>query len=377
MKIVLNTRSSDAGSQVCIFQLHRRLLKAGFQAKLNDWNNYSSYEIAIFMAYDHEMEKAKEQNNDIKIILADPKLTSKKLINDAINADMLLVSSVEQRDSLLRINANCHIHYMFPIFHKLDKTHQKQDDINIAYHGNRVHIDAMKFLIGDALLTLSKFKKIKLCLIYNIEKLGLADFTFFEEKGLSVEHIQWSPETIVTELNKADIGILPNELPIDNKATALRTLSTNASDCAFEPFDHLLRFKISTNPGRLSPYVYAGLPVVSDFSPSASQFIKDGESGFIVSGSAGWCFALAKLASNPSLREKLSTNLALNVETEIENQIDKLKTEIEKLSHENTIVFSDWPSVFDEQMRYDNYPRPQENLFRWCRRQLRRFTRYL
>ena len=68
MRFVLNTTKEDAGAQVCIFDLHERLNKEGYSATLNDWDNYGDYDFAVFMAYEHEMAIARQQNHKLKII---------------------------------------------------------------------------------------------------------------------------------------------------------------------------------------------------------------------------------------------------------------------------------------------------------------------
>ena len=377
VKFVLNTTKHDAGTQVCIFDLHKRLIKEGYSAVLNDWDNYSEYDFAVFMAYDHEMAKARLKNQNLKIILVDPKLTSKKLISDARNADLLVVSSVEQRDAFLRLNTNCHIHHMFPTYEKLSKTHQNRDKIHLIYHGNRVHIDAMRDAVGAAIVKIAKDFTIEFSCIYNIKQLGHADLQYLSDAGVKVNHVQWSSENMIHQLNEADIGILPNELPIHNKSDALHFTTSDCNHYAFEPFDHLLRFKVSTNPGRIYPFVQAGLPVISDFCPSSSQFIKDGESGFIVSGVQGWCFALQKLCADSTLRQQYAEQLAKSVHQDYSMQVSKFVRACQNIELTSSLDPSFVSTVLKEQLKYDNYPRPQENLFRWCRRQLRRVARHL
>jgi len=59
MRFVLNTRSDTAGAQASIFALASRLRAAGVEATLGDWDNYDRYDVAIFMAYDHQMPAAR------------------------------------------------------------------------------------------------------------------------------------------------------------------------------------------------------------------------------------------------------------------------------------------------------------------------------
>ena len=50
MKFVLNARNPDsAAALVCVDGLARQLQALGHVAAINDWSNYSRYDVAIFM----------------------------------------------------------------------------------------------------------------------------------------------------------------------------------------------------------------------------------------------------------------------------------------------------------------------------------------
>ncbi len=115
MRIVLNTRSDTAGAQASIVGLALRLRAAGIDATLNDWDGYAGYDVAIFMGYDHELERARAENPSIRVGLSDPKQSRREWIDAARAADFLLVSSVEQREAFLRLNRSIHVLYMFPV----------------------------------------------------------------------------------------------------------------------------------------------------------------------------------------------------------------------------------------------------------------------
>lgn len=373
MKFLFNTRREDPGTKVCIHDLHAHLRALGHVATLNDWSGYDQHDVAVFMGYDHEMERARRDNPQIKIVLADPKLANADYIDAARRADLLLVSSVEQRDSFLRLNQNVMIYYMFPDTERRVRSHANTGRLIVAYHGNRVHLEAMRHSVSPALTALARTRPVELRCIYNIAHLGRADLTDLERNGVAVSHQQWDAATLVEALSTADVGIMPNELPVRNRLRALAETAYPEGGYAYEPFDHLVRFKVSANPGRLFPFACAGLPVVADFCPSAAQFIRDGESGFLASSPHGWHFALSRLADDAALRQACAARLLAALTERYERQPGEFVHVCQALSAREVPTIEEAMAVETEQRQYNEYRRPQETPPRWLRRQLRRF----
>lgn len=376
MRYLLNTHRDDAGTRVCVIDLHAQLSALGLHATLNDWSAYKDNDVVVFMGYDHEIERARRDNPNIKVVLADPKLASREYILAARQADLLLVSSVEQRDAFLRLNQNVLIHYMFP---EMEARHRQHDDhagVVVVYHGNRVHLEAMRGSVVPALVALAQSHPVELLCIYNLAHLGRADLPGLEEAGIKVSHVQWDGDTMLDTLARADIGIMPNELPIRDRQEALRHTALPIGNFAYEPFDHLVRYKVSANPGRLLPFACAGLPVIADFCPSASQFIRDGESGFIVSSPHGWHFALSRLAESAQLRQSCAERLRDIVFAQQRDQAQAFVHACNNLVRRAPPDIPDAETAEDEQRRFNDFPRPQETALRWLRRQLRRLLRH-
>jgi glycosyltransferase involved in cell wall biosynthesis len=319
LKFLINTRHlTTASSKVCVHDLSSLLKEHGFEVKINDWSNYQDYDVVIFLCYDPEIKKARSINPDILVGLADPKLN--KNIQDAIDADFLTVSSLEQRDVFLRYNKNIFIYYMFPDIKKVEKNHQQKDKTIIGYHGNKLHLEALCPKIQSALNELGKKYDIEFWAMYNIKNLGKWNFGLPDEKYIKVRHIQWSEENYYDYLSKVDIGIVPNILPVSKE---IKTKGKHGRKLfAYNSNDYLVRYKYSSNPGRIYVFSQLGIPVVSDFFPSASQFIFDGQTGFLANSAEGWYHALEKLILQPRLRE----DLAANLQQTISQKADRVKT---------------------------------------------------
>src|SRR3990167_847249 len=153
MKIVFNTNYNSAATFIGMEQMMPMLQKAGHEVTRNDWNNYGDYDLAFFMSPDSEVLKAKKQNPRILSAIIDPKTVSfferlrhkslwhQDVMRELRAADFLLVSSIEQRDHILKYNKNPFISYFFPQTPKKDKTHEPKKKIVIGYHGNKAHLD--------------------------------------------------------------------------------------------------------------------------------------------------------------------------------------------------------------------------------------------
>jgi len=304
MKFVINTNYKSAGTNV-LNGLEKRLRESGYEVSRNDWSNYSNYNVAIFMAPDSSVEKAKKENPKLICGIFDPKVTLLWQVKEIKSADFIIVSSIEQKEYLLKYNKNIFIYYMFPNMEEIKKEHIEKSKIIIGYHGNKQHLSAMKDA-SWALDQLAKDYEIEFWAIYNIKKLRKWNKNI--PKICPTKHIQWSEEDVSTNLSQCDIGIVPSVLPSSSFwGRPLSSFLLNSE--GYHNNDYVERFKFSNNPGRIYVFSQLNIPVVTDFTPSACQIIKDGESGLLVGTKEGWYEALKKLVNNVYLRNNFSQNL--------------------------------------------------------------------
>jgi hypothetical protein len=309
MKAVFNTRYKNAGTMVCVDDLSGRLKQAGHSVGFNDWNHYTDYDVAFFMAPDSDVRTAKRMNPRLLAGIMDPKLYTKRQRREAREADFLCVGSIEQRDIFLKYNKNIFIYYMFPEVEEKEKVHEEKKKIIIGYHGNKLHLHCMEHLTA-ALDELASRYEIEFHAVYNIKKLGKWSLNL--PRVCPVKHIQWSREGYGDHIGAFDIGVAPAAIPIHEniaKITSRYLSSFFPNWMGYYATDYLLRFKYSTNPGRVYVFSQLGVPVVADFLPSYCQVIQDGHSGFLVYSKEGWYNALEKLILSHNLRNTLSRNL--------------------------------------------------------------------
>ncbi len=312
LKIVINTSYNAAATVALIDNLIPRLKQAGHHVERNN-NNYKQFDVAIFMSPDSQVQKAKIGNKRILTCIMDPKIKRRRHQENAA-ADILVVTSIEQRDAFTSYSDDQNTIFTYssmPDRVYKPKKHTSKNKTIIGYHGNREHLVCFYPYITQALDKVAEKHEIELWAIYNISALGKWNQGL--PKKVKVRHIQWRPNIYEKELRKCDIGIANNSIPIQN------TLGKIASQKIFQRpglkgykyrlDDYLIRHKYSTNVGRIYEFAMAGVPVIADFYPSASQAIKDGESGLIVEKASGWTWALTTLINQPELRTTMAKNL--------------------------------------------------------------------
>ena len=335
--IVINTTYNSAGTKVCVEDLVPRLKSVGHSVVRNDWNNYQKYDLVLFMGNDSEVLKAKKQNPRAIIGIMDPKFSRKKNI-EIKNADFLLVGSIEQKDAMLHLNKNIVIYYMFPDVVDQQKNHTQKQKTIIGYHGNKLHLHAFYPTISNTLDRLSDKYDIEFWAIYNINLLG--KWKNGLPKKTTVKHIQWSTESYSKYLSKCDIGVVNNLKPITNKGLKIkvnhRIMALLSRGYGKNYTDYKMRYKYSTNPGRIYVFSQMSIPVISDFALSSSQFIKHEYSGLLAHSADGWYDAFEQLIIDSTKRNKYSNNLKkfINANHSIEFNFNKLNSYINSLIKE-------------------------------------------
>ena len=360
MRVAISVERDDPVSRV-LEAVGERLSAAGHDV-VSSPGSYTGVDAAIFLAYEDTWRQVREAHPDLKIVLADPKQSRPEWIAAAREADVLIVSSVEQRDVFLRHNRACLIVPMCPKLPYQPREHSNREPLVIAYHGNRVHLECMVRGPKQAIEALGRERPVEFVAIYNIEANGKAEIGIPEGAGVTVRHVQWSPDvapesgvsrSVVDELRRADIGIVPSEQPILNPLEGLERIAFPEPAFVHEPFDHLVRFKASTNAGRAWPFARLGVPVIADFAPSLAQLVEDGVSGMLASSPEAWHHALVTLAESPERRGAYADELNRRFEAALARSTDDLVA----------ALTSDTPSP--PPVRIEGFPTAHEQLARF------------
>ncbi len=304
MKIVFNTKYSESSSGA---SYAKALSKSSF-VTVNDWDNYQNYDIALFMTYKgdlKELEKAKRENPEIITGVIDPRGSS--LIEPHLDEiDIFIVDSIEMSDFWIGLGKPVFLYSEYPDVECITKEHKPKDTIVVAYHGNKLHMEQVNSGVINAIERIGCDHNVELRLVYDHKQLGELEKSL--PKGVKVKHIQWHEKVYEEDLSDADIGIVPNLIgKPENMWDYLSIKFKKNKD------DYVMKFKMSSNPGRIIVFANLGIPVVTDFYPSALQLIEHGKNGFLACSEGGWYECLKLLINDHALRQDLSDKLQRKV----------------------------------------------------------------
>lgn len=279
----------------------------------DDRHNYDQYDVALFMTYEddlYDLVDARKSNPQLTIGLIDPR---GRQIAPALQAtDFFVVDGIEMRDHFARHGVPMFTYHHFADIGAVEKVHSPKDRIVIGYHGNKVHLMSMYPNVTRALELLGQNYAIEFWAMYDIA--GLGKWELGVPGNIPIRHVQWSEESYLRELGKADIGIVPAQIPIRSPRRMRRKISVSAPLFLDREDDYLLRFKMLSNSGRFITFGKLGIPVVADMYPSALQFIRDGENGLVAHSCAGWYRALEKLIVDNELRGRVASRMRETIE---------------------------------------------------------------
>lgn len=269
-------------------------------------DDYSNYDVVLFMGYDPRIDEVRAVNPGAKIGVIDPRPSSGL---DFTDADFLIAHGPEMKDWYASTGLPTYIYPPYPLVGPGIRDRAADSPLIIGYHGNKVHLHEMYPRITSALEALSSRYRIELRVIYNIETLGRWTKGLPDSSNIEIKHIQWAEDSYDSHLADVDIGLMPNFMAIPDGRRVRKALGVSEKLFLEDGSDYLVRYKASSNPGRILLFAQYGIPVVADMFPSASQFIDDGQSGFLAHSSAGWYRALVSLAESPELRHSMGDRL--------------------------------------------------------------------
>jgi hypothetical protein len=372
VRVAIENAIDDMVARVCAHDLADELRAAGVEVAQDARGREAEFDALVLRGADRaaaeRIAAAKAANPSIRVFLSDPKMSAPEYLAAARSADVLTVSSVEQREAFLPLNSNVLVRFMFPRFAAPPaRGARAPGPIRVGYHGNRMHLEAMAGSLDQALERLADEVPCELVLVYNFAGLGRARAGLPDPAKVPTRHIQWSWDAYAGPLADCDIGLVPNLLPIARRDEALARTRVEGLDTAFEPFDYLHRFKASSNPGRLYPFAWYGVPIVADLTPSNAQFLRDGESGFLCEGPHGWYAALRALARDPDLRARMAANARAPFDAALARRTAEFLAALRAPLAPPPAVFDGARRIDDETARYVPPRRPGVARLLWSR----------
>ena len=318
MKIAFFTNDFDLPSSY----LHKECFFEG-SLEIEKFNeqNIDKYDWIFVMSYEEDLKiinKIDKSKYKFKFALIDPRLQIKKNIIKKI--DLIIIDSLEMEDFYIKYNIPIFKYVAYPNIKIQDKRNSDKKEINLGYHGNLDHLNEMSEFILNALENLGSEFQINLNLLYNFENKKKFQNKI---KNIEINHIQWSVSNFKSFLENCDIGIVPNlKINFFNK---LRESSN--------PINYSLKFKLSSGPGRIMPFVLNSIPVVCDMYPSSISLIDNQKNGFLCYSEDAWYKSIKRLSESINVRKKIGTSLneKLLPKYSIINQNDALNKFIKEI----------------------------------------------
>lgn len=318
MKIAFFTNDFDLPSSY----LHKECFFEG-SLEIEKFNeqNIDKYDWIFVMSYEEDLKiinKIDKSKYKFKFALIDPRLPIKNHIRKKI--DLIIIDSLEMEDFYIKYNIPIFKYVAYPNIKIQDKRNSDKKEINLGYHGNLDHLNEMSEFIINALENLGSEFQINLNLLYNFENKKKFQNKI---KNIEIHHIQWSASNFKSFLENCDIGIIPNlKINFFNK---LRESSN--------PINYSLKFKLSSGPGRIMPFVLNSIPVVCDMYPSSISLIDNQKNGFLCYSEDAWYKSIKRLSESINVRKKIGTSLneKLLPKYSIINQNDALNKFIKEI----------------------------------------------
>jgi len=313
MKIVFNTTEPGLACSLFYAQAFSKL--PGISFKDLDIGNY---DVALFMTYDSRfIEHFKKNYPLVKIGMIDPR--SYRVKEAASHCDFLIVDSVEMEDYWRQSNKPIFRYVEYPDIPYINKEHKESELVRIGYHGNMVHLECISDTVTVALSKLGKKYDIEFLVMYNGNPPTGGENWY--PQNVKVRHVPWSMENYTKELATCDIGLVPNNLILNESEKKLLETKNNFN---YNKDDYLIRFKMPSNPGRSIVFGRLGVPTVSDFYPSALRYLTD-DRGLIAHSSAGWEHSIERLINDIELRKTLSKNFKDYIKSELDFSVQNKK----------------------------------------------------
>lgn len=326
MKILFTTNKKEAVSTILNLQNLEKLNTLKDVEFFAFREDFEDSDVVLMMGYDHDIPAVRRVNPKAIVGVIDPRPPKKE---QPVGADFVLANGIEMQDYYYRFTSNVFNYYIYPDF-EAEKQSRNDNKIILAYHGNKIHIEEAHPRITEAIEKLGESYDIELIVIYNSELGKLS----WKAKNYAVSFVPWSENVYAETLSKSDIGIIPGLMPIKNAAKVKKRAASFRRKFNEHETDYLLRFKSTSNPGRIFPFMRLGIPVVADMFPSALQIIDDAEDSFVACSSESWCSKLKLLIGSKDLRNgmgKIFQNKfydKYNIDIMNRNLIDFLRTVI-------------------------------------------------
>ena len=291
------------------------------------------FDAVMLTGFDPLPPSFRQRADDAVLVVIEPRATQRR---DLSGYDLAVYNGFETRDWFAGSTLSDLIYAVYPVTPSPLAAKAREDEpegtLIVGYHGNTRHLDAMVPRITDALSQMAQDRPVALWAMYNLKTRGQWQWPLRAHPPFTVRHIQFSEDNYARYMAHVDIGLVPQLMPVRNSAILRYLIGSFGRRYNERRHDFFMRFKETTNIGRVLVFAQYGVPVISDMTPSAMALLDEEVTGFTACHTAGWKRALQHLAESQQLRERLGANLRERWKTlyapEIQNQrlLDRIIT---------------------------------------------------
>ena len=267
-----------------------------------------------------------------KLILVEPRSGH---YNEIEKFDFLIVNSFETKLFFSRYKKPSLIYPPLNEYKYSNTQNKDHSCIRLVYHGNEKHISFFEKKLKFIIRNLKIKKKIELHLIYNKKKKKLKYF----DKIINVEvfHHQYSEDTMLNVLSKADIGLVPQLLPENRSYLKIFNFLKFIKYFSELKNEYILRFKENSNIGRHLIFAQFKVPIVTEPTISSILLLNEDFKDFIAYNKHDWLNSITKLIDNEDLAKKFGDYLYEKWKNNFTHDLlnNKLLKEIENLNEVN------------------------------------------
>ena len=225
------------------------------------------------------------------------------------NYNFIINNSLESQDYFAYSNLDSFILPTFPQYQQenFKKINNKQTLV-LGYHGNCIHIVGLMKRIYKELINYSNNKNQRIILkIMSNKKIFKRHFPIWyfnniknskDKNNFKIDFFDYDPSFMSEFMSDIDIGICPQLIPFKNNIFT-KVISPRIKKF-FQAKNHnvTLRYKETSNIGRLAIFSQFKIPVISDPCPSSCSIIGMNEAGLIALSEKQWIKSIDHLNNN-------------------------------------------------------------------------------
>tara|TARA_B100000212_G_C27357629_1_gene526601 strand:- start:546 stop:1601 length:1056 start_codon:yes stop_codon:yes gene_type:complete len=292
-------------------------LELNFNPKFKSLKKEDKYKsIGIIFGNIKNSELYDIKKDNLIIGRLEPRAASKQNFE---NYNFIINNSLESQDYFAYSNLDSFVLPTFPQYNQEDfKKIKNKETLVLGYHGNCIHIVGLMQRIYKELINYSNSNNQKIILkIMSNKKIFKRHFPIWyfnnirnseNNDNFKIDFFDYDPTFMSEFMSDIDIGICPQLAPL--KKNIFTKIISSRLKKFFQAKNQyiILRYKETSNIGRLAIFSQFKIPVISDPCPSSCSIIGMNEAGLIALSEKQWIKSIDYLKNN-KLKSKMGFDL--------------------------------------------------------------------